>query len=291
MHASQLAHVATCFASVGHLLALDDVRAVGDAAHGYWLANRFRCDAWHERIGAHRGAIERCGTSRRTRLWREITPVLQEILIAEPLTRIVAYLARFLEERGADADWGPLAHSTLGNHIEARHRCLNLMVFGYGLPVERAVALNRLRRLLEFFNDQLLAALPPQPELSLYAFEPDDVLCMQREFRRYSIAGPLQQVRLHSLSVSLDGLLKSDYQAWGVNRSLNESIAESALAMLPPEVFDTFGVVRGRLHATTAKPVPDAQVAIADLEQPLAAPFDLLMPTSMRQPSKAIRRF
>ena len=133
--------------------------------------------------------------------------------------------------------------------------------------------------------------MPPQSELSLYAFEPDDVLCMQRQFRRYSIAGPLQQVRLHSLSASLDGLLKSDYQAWGVNRSLNESIAESDLAMLPTEVFDSFGVVRGRLQAATAQPVSDAQVATTDLERPLAAPFDLLMPSSMRQPSKPLRRF
>lgn len=291
MHATQLAHIATSFASVGHLFATDDIRAVGEAAHGYWLANRFRCDAWHERISSHRSAIERCGTSRRARLWQEVVPTLQEILITEPLTRVVAYLTRFLELRGADADWGPLAHSAFGNHIEARHRCLNLMVFGYGLPVERAVTLNRLRRLLEFFTDHLLGAMPSQPELALYAFEPGRVACIQRDFRRYPMTGPLQQVRLQTLSASLTALISTDHHARGSNGRLNESIAESALAMLPAEAFDSFGLIRGPLQASIAHSVPESPIATDDFEQPLPAPFDLLGPVAPRQPSKAIRRF
>lgn len=289
MHAMHLAQIATNFARVGHALASEEVRAAGDSAHGFWLANRFRCDVWHQRISSHRSAIERCGTSRRARLWREIVPTLQEILISEPLTRVVACLASSLEKRQADADWGALAHSVLASHIEARHRCLNLMVFGHGFPVEKAVNLNRLRRLLEFYNDQLLAALPPLPQLERYAFEPATTAVHQREFRSYTLIGPWHQVRLQLLATSLGNLLAFDHDSLPANPQFNQSIAETALAMLPPGVFDSFGVARSRMHAMIARVAKDSNVYSDDFVRPLAAPFDLLTPHG-RHPRRKSRR-
>ena len=249
---------------------------LGDAAHGYWLSSRFRCDAWHHKISAHRSTVERCGTSQRMRLWREIIPTLQEILISEPLSRTIAYLAGQLERRGADADWGPLAHSVLGNHIDARHRCLNLMVFGYGLPVEGAVTLNRLRRLIEFFSDQLLGALPPQGDLDDYAFNPSVVAHTQRAFRCYPLSGSLQQMRLVSLSTAFQALLDGDYQCESANPRLNQNIAEAALAMWPPDAFDSFGVAQGRIQETLAQVVNESPIILEDVHQSLASPLDLL---------------
>ena len=276
MHATSLAQIAGNFASMGHALTAEHVCLLGDAAHGYWLSNRFRCDAWHQRISAHRSAIERCGTRQRMRLWHEIMPTLQEILISEPLTRTIAYLAGQLERRGTDADWGALAHSVLGNHIDARHRCLNLMVFGYGLPVEGAVSLNRLRRLLEFFSDQLLGALPPQSQLDDYAFVPSLVAQTQRTFRCYPITGTLQQMRLVSLTTSVQQQIDSDYQCASANPRLNRCIAEAALAMWPPAAFDSFGIPRGRLQETLALDINQSPITLEDLHQSLAPPFDLL---------------
>lgn len=291
MHATELAHIAANFASIGYALLSGSEPVLSDSAHGYWLANRFRCDAWHQRISRHRSAIERCGTSQRSRLWHDILPTLQEILISEPLTRAVAYVTSHLEKDDSGSDWGALADSVLVNHVEARHRCLNLMVFGYGLPVEGAVGLNHLRRMIEFYSDQLLGALPPHRDLESYAFEPGLVAAAQRDYRRYSVAGPLPQVRLLSLATAIQQLLASEQLPPSPNSRLNESIAEAALAMLPPDLFDSFGVVRGRVQTALAAAVDESPIASSDFERPLAAPFDLLA-HHLRQPgAKTSRRF
>ncbi len=291
MQVSQLAQLASRLAYVGHGLANEGISASGDAAHSYWLAHRFRCDAWHQRISQHRSAIENCGTSRRTRLWQEITPTLQEVLISEPLTRVVAYLARLLEMRSADADWGALAHSCLSSHVETRHRCLSLMVFGYGLPVERAVGLNRLRRLMEFYTDQLLGSLPNLPNLELYAFEPEAVAETQRDYRRYSRVGPVPNVRLIALTTSLEHRLVRDHHNVAANPRLNASLAEAALGMLPPSLFDSFGTVKSELLSQLSVAIEDTNVHGKDIEQPPAAPFDLISSNTRSEKPNVTRRF
>lgn len=270
MHATHLAQLAGTFASVGHAITADSVQMLGDAAHGYWLASRFRCDAWHERISAHRSAIENCGTSQRARLWRIILPTLQEILISEPLSRTLAYLACYLERRAADTDWGALGDNVLGSHSEARQRCLNLMVFGYGLPVEGAVSLNRLRRLMEFYSDQLIGSLPSQVDLDHYAFDSVLVAQTQRDFRRYSVIGIEPQVRLMTISSTLMQLLNHDHEAQSANPVLNSNIAESAIGMLPAALFDSFGLPQGRIHhALNQWPHADTPLTPRHFHRPL----------------------
>lgn len=291
MHATDLVQLAANLASIGYAFETDPVAQLGDTAHAYWLAHRFRCDAWHQRISRHRSGIEGCGTSQRGRMWREIMPTLEEILVSEPLTRVIAYLARQMEKRGVDGDWGALTHGALANHVQARHRCLNLMVFGHGLPVEKAVGLNRLRRLAEFFNDQLLGALPPQSDLEHYAFEVSLVARAQRDYRCYAMSGPCQQVRLVTLSTAVRGLISSDHRLLSANPRLNENIAQAALAMLPATTFDSFGVARSRVELAVARTVTDSPVASGDFEHPLAPPFDLLAQHLRSPKAKATRRF
>ncbi len=293
MHAKHLVQLAIQLTSAGNALTHSHVQAAGDAAHAYWLANRFRCDAWHERISAHRTAIEKVGTSRRARLWAEMVPTLEEILISEPLTRIVAYIASHLERRRADADWGPLSHSVLDSHIEARHRCLNLMVFGYGFPVERAVRLNRLRRLLEAFNDRLIGCLPALSGLDRYAFEVRAVANAQLESRLQALTSRSVDVHLQSLSASLGSTVKTEYEQRSPNSQFNQRIAEAALAMLPEDVFDSFGVLRGPLQNVLSHTSTDVSIGTDDLEKPLAAPFDLLAVTKRdaRSGQSSSRRF
>src|SRR5690606_30154203 len=124
--------------------------------------------------------LSRPGASRRARHWHEAVPVIQEILLSEPLTRVVAYHAAVLEQQGIEHDFSPLAHSALAAHIEARNRCLHLIVFGPGLSVEDAVTLNRLRRTLESYTDELLSCMSTVENHGLYCFEPRQVSDTQR---------------------------------------------------------------------------------------------------------------
>ncbi len=289
MHARQFVSIASTLAGASHILNRPEIQTCGDAAHSYWLANRFRCDAWHARISQHRTAIDQCGTSRRTRLWHDILPTLQEILCSEPLTRTIAYLAAILETHSADGDWSPLAQSVLSSHVEARLRCLNLMVFGYGIPVEQAVRLNRLRRLMEFASDALISSLPPLRAIELYAFDVPLVLNQQKQFRSYPISEPIERVRVQILISGVEQALLMDHDQRTANPQLNENIAEAALGLLPKESFDSFGVSHTRTHTTASHSLSDIEVVTDDLDHPLAAPFDLFVQPK-RQPTEKTRR-
>lgn len=274
MHARQLLALASTMAGVGHAINRSNIHTVGDAAHGYWLANRFRCDAWHQRISQHRTAIERCGTSRRTRLWTEILPTLEEILTSEPLSRVMAYLSALLEIRSSDGDWSALSHSVLASHVEARLRCLNLMVFGYGFPVEQAVRLNRLRRLMESTNDSLISSLPMLPQLDGYGFDIAFIVHQQTQLKAYPLSDGIDRVRLQCLVIGAVRSIQLDHGNLAANPRLNESIAESALGLLPPELFDSFGIARGRLTSSTSHTSTDIAVTTDDFDHPIAEPFN-----------------
>lgn len=277
MHARQLLALASTMAGVGQVLDRANIQVKGDAAHGYWLANRFRCDAWHQRISQHRTAIERCGTSRRARLWTEILPTLEEILASEPLSRVMAYLSALLELRSADGDWSALSHSVLASHVEARLRCLNLMVFGYGFPVEQAVRLNRLRRLMESTNDSLISSLPPLPQLDGYGFDLPFIVHQQAQLKSYPLSDAVDRVRLQCLVIGAVRSIQMDHMNAAANPRLNESIAESALGLLPSALFDSFGVAQGRLISSASHAGADIEVSTDDLDHPLAEPFNLFV--------------
>lgn len=290
MHARQLLSLASTLASVGHALNRREVHASGDAAHGYWLANRFRCDAWHKHISHHRTAIERCGTSRRTRLWTDILPTLEEILASEPLTRVIAYMAALLELRSADGDWSALSHSVLASHIEARLRCLNLMVFGHGFPVEQAVRLNRLRRMMEFTSDCLISSLPTLPELDSYGFDIPLIVNQQKQFRLHPVSHGVERIRIETLVTSAERTIQRDHANQSANPRLNESIAEAALGLLPPELFDSFGLAQSRMHSLATYSSGDIEVATDDFDHPVAEPFDLFMQPRRHGIEKSRRR-
>lgn len=277
MHARQLLAVASSLAEVGQVLNRSHIHTAGDAAHAYWLANRFRCDAWHQRISQHRTAIERCGTSRRRRLWDEILPTLEEILISEPLSRVTAYLSALLEIRLADGDWSALAHSVLASHIEARLRCLNLMVFGYGFPVEQAVRLNRLRRLMETTNDSLIGSLPSLPQLDGYGFDLPLIYRQQSGLSRSWESEGIDRIRLQCFVASALRSISMDHGKQSANPRLNANIAESAMGLLPPELFDSFGLIHSRRYWLAIQPGNDITSATNDLDRPLAEPFNFFI--------------
>ena len=123
MHAITLAELASSFVGVATSLLQQRIVPSHEAAQALWTLHRSRCDEWAYRLASHREAMNRSGASARTRHWHEVMPVLQEILLTEPLTRTLACFATQLEEAQLSDEFAPLMHSNLVSHIEARHRC------------------------------------------------------------------------------------------------------------------------------------------------------------------------
>ncbi len=281
MHAVELADLASTLvraAPAQYALRLSPGR---QAPEDYWLAARYRHENWMHDLSLHRDAISRPGISRRTRQWQEILPILQEILLSEPLSRVVGYHAEVLDELGIDHDFAPLANSSLAAHVEARNRCLHLIVFGQGLPVESAVSLNRLRRTLECFTDNLLSCLPPVDYCGLYCFDPSQVADRQIEFT--TPIGRSTWTTLQTLC-SADELWHSirhgvDWRS-GSPR-LNYQLSQHVLRLNSAQSFDSFGVPHSAAFSQFLHNSPES-TAMGSQSHPLFAIAPLSAEISQR---------
>lgn len=290
MHALQHAQVALHFTALGRALVAKSILPTNDSAHAYWLAQRFRCDLWHRTISDHRSRIERCGTSRRLEAWYQIQPVLEEILATEPLVRVVAYSARLLEASGNDSDWGALAHSALVNQLEARQRCLNLIVFGHGLPVEQAVKLNRIRRLLELVTDQMLGLMPQLADLSHYGFDEVQIKSLQSRIATCSVRSRFPLFYRQMLSAHISLRLRAELDTRTAHAELNRELLSAAMGMFPSVSFDSLGLPIGPMHREGLEPTQDSDVNLTDLSRPISAPFHLLH-QAVREPTPSSKRY
>ena len=254
MHAITLAELASTFVGVAATVLKERLLPAQEAAQALWTIHRSRCDEWNYRLASHRDALNRNGATARSKKWHEVMPVLQEILLTEPLTRTLACFASHLEELQLSDEFSPLLHSNLVSHIEARHRCLNLIVFGQGLSVESSVRLNRLRRNLETYSDHLLAVMPQTSTVESYCFDSRAILNTRMELSRTvdSLDGRWLQLHMQSLERQLWQNLQSDIDWRAANGRLNHRISQSVLALLPHRTFDGFGLPRRAGFSTLA---------------------------------------
>lgn len=251
MHAFHLANMAIAFAR--HAITQHKIGALPSrqSSNSYWLASRFRHEEWSGRLARHRLEIQRPGVSHRAARWHQILPVIQEVLLAEPLTRFIAYFAELQQSRvGCRAaessdepasDFASLAATACNSHIEARNRCLNLIVFGQGLAGEQAERLNTLRHEMEYLSDQLLATLPQRGALDFYAFDLPTV----EETHSAIFESGKPDAHLQTLTIALRLHLEKSFpnmdQRAGCGR-LNERVAKVTLKMLSADLFDGFGM-------------------------------------------------
>ncbi len=290
MHALDLTDLATTY--VRHSAAQVALRCSPhrEVVHSYWVISRFRRDYWSSRLAAHRLDIQKPGTSFRKQKWLEITPVIQEVLLSEPLARCLAYHATLLEEQEIDRDFAPLAHSVLGAHVEARNRCLHLIVFGHGLPVEDAVRLNRLRRNMEIYTDQLLATMHPVQNLDAFCFDSPTVLHSQRG----AGSGHTCPTQLHTSSLA-EGFKKTvfgDTDHRIANMRLNQKLAHIVLRLMPNTLFDSFGVPKSNHFAMFDGESSESDGRRDDLASPLVYPLNILtgVPMSRREIEQTSQR-
>ncbi|GAB5401929.1 MAG: hypothetical protein Aurels2KO_01600 [Aureliella sp.] len=172
---------------------------------------------------------------------------MQDVLLTEPLARLLAYFGNILQTRtrkskpAASADFAALAETTCQSHVEARNRCLNLIVFGQGLSVQHATQLNQLRRQMEVLTDQLLATLPQHASIDEYAFDMESVLETHQAL--FDAPEPSQQLKIFTLGLAAKlASLRPDLDKRAGSPRLNGRVGSVVLKFFPPEAFDSFGV-------------------------------------------------
>lgn len=242
----------------------------------YWTFSRQRINQWHEQLHRIKEHLDRPGAIRRAALWAEAQPVIEEVLLSEMMTRYLASLTSFLELKQQDEDAHPIARNIFQSHCEVRNRCLHLMVYAPGLPVELSVHLNRLRFLMERWIDQILGCMPQEVEITPYCFSQE-----QLEEARKSQYGDTNEIsnRLwwSLLLAGLRGNISGQLDRRPNSPRLNALIAQQVLGMFNSDYFDDFGLLKSvRLQAIEAA-VSDSDAQKADDSYELKSPLNTLL--------------
>jgi hypothetical protein len=208
------------------------------AIEQYWSASKARLDNWSK---ACRGylrlqisappAVAADGLF--IMAWQEARPIIEEILVAEILTRIWTAAVSLGNDR-RDCSWQPIVRSVFTGHLTARNRALNVLVYGRGFSAREASELNALRRRCERWTDLLLSYLvdarsAAPSRIYEFAFEPDRThefakdLADDKEDRSKPLPAEMLQASLRAAFAK--GLEHDSPQA-----RLNQQIANSIIA-------------------------------------------------------------
>ncbi len=290
MHAIHLTELAVVFSMHAEAQLQLEYCPPREDGNSFWLASRFRHEEWSGRLARHRTEVQRPGASHRAYCWNSVYPIMQEILLAEPLTRVLSYYGELLEARKptpATGQFVSLASTCLHSHVEARNRCLNLIVFGQGLPVEHATRLNRLRRHMEQVTDALLACFPQHRSLQEHAFEPLELA--EQHHALTSARDKQQALRVHATSLRMqlwnDNFSSIDSRA--SSKRLNRRISQVVLKMFGKQLFDSFGTPVSAEFARLSDPPVCADTTLDANDRTLQ---DLLVPVAQR-PEAVTRRW
>lgn len=260
MHAIDLARLAAVAAAHAPTMLLIRPAVSPEAMVGYWTQARQRFDLWHRGLGRFT-ELENAGRSVAIRdWWQEHLPMIEEILVSETLTRVMAAVGSGLDIRRACDDVSPITQSVFVTHLEARNRVLRLLLFGRGGSAEDAMRLNRLRRCVERWTDFLLGPLLRQhPPAGRYTHDSARAQSFAEDAAQIALSGDtaaVSRLTLAALETSLSGMCRTEAALPQANRQL----AQAVLACFRPECFDSLGLLKSaRLQRLTDNESPEAE--------------------------------
>lgn len=245
MHAVQLADLAAILALHGPSLLFRRELISEEALHAYWAANRGRSESWNRRLGEYQEHERDGGMADLRQWWEEQYPLLEEILLSEPLTRIYAGLAASLDAKGETEQISPITHSVFLNHLEARNRVLQLMIYGRGAAVEVAVRLNRLRAAVESWCDALIGHLggSQDRQWERYAVDVSRARAFAEDARQLP-SGTARDTAGWLMTAAMRETLVRRSQPHAATPKANQQVSDAVLMCLRPDLFDSVGVLK-----------------------------------------------
>lgn len=275
MHTIWMVELAALWADFGKAIGYTHLKLPLPALNSYWIASRQRADRWNEALFVYRQQLESVGAIERSHVWRQIRRVIEEVLLSEVLTRVMAAIATDLEDGTGDEDASPITSSVYQTHLEARQRCLQLMVDGFGQPVSDAVHLNRLRFQLEEWTDMFLAQLGDRPGPKQHCHRLSRLEDWIEEDLD-SDGRPTSQLEQQLRNVGIRRWLSRLKDTEAANPVYNQEICDSVLAMLRPEWFDSLGCFQSLAAHRMQSMIEETDGMVSSLLSPLSQPLDML---------------
>ncbi|QEF99589.1 hypothetical protein Mal15_36550 [Stieleria maiorica] len=266
MHCVTLADLAATLSQHGPSLLELRPRIPSATIMRYWTASRSRHELWHRVMGRYRDAKHAGNYGRLADWWSEHVVVLEEVLVSELLTRVVAAIGA--ETAAVDGEESHESHQSLSavthgiylGHIEASNRVAQIMLESCGARVQDTVRLNRLRYGVERWTDWLIGRVSVHRDRSFqYSIDIERSRTFYDEVREGASCAH-RDTTTWLMNAAMREMLVRRTSETSALAQANHEVASSALAMFRPELFDDYGVPKSvwlnRLQRDAAKLKP-----------------------------------
>ncbi|TWU19265.1 hypothetical protein [Allorhodopirellula heiligendammensis] len=244
MHVVELAELAAVMAHHGPALLYRHASVPPEAVSSYWTASRQRLDLWHHTLVRFNRAEANASPCSLRQWWQEHIGVIEEILVSELLTRVVAAVADGTDRASGRDEFSPIAQAIYLSHLEARNRVQTLILDRRGCSVSEAIRVNRLRRTTERWMDILIGQLAGHDRaLVRYGIDADRTNGHADDYG-WQVTSPQRETIAWLIRASLLESIRPKVALQASLPHANQSIADSLLLILRPELFDSVGTLK-----------------------------------------------
>lgn len=275
MHCVTIADLAATLSQYGPSLLDLRPNVPSEVILRYWTASRSRHELWHRAMGRYRDA-QATGNYRLIRdWWGEHSLVLEEIIVSELLTRVVAAIGAESAAPGDSTDQGgPTDHVASESHeslaavthgvfvaqLEASNRVGRIILDGKGAQVAELVRLNRLRYGVERWTDWLIGRVSVNLTRGYdYCIDAERAKTFCDEIEETAVSTP-DDTTTWLMNAAMRDMLVRRTSAEAALPQANHHVASSVLALFRPELFDAEGFPKSmwlrRLQDNAAKMKP-----------------------------------
>jgi hypothetical protein len=264
MHAREILELAGLASCHGRALMVAPGCLPQETLQRYWSASKCRLDRWARTLKGLGHAPPELKRGRRAAQAGYAFSVLEEILVAEVLTRVWTAVLVGYDHHRESKDAEVIARSIFIGHLEARQRTLQLLAHDPAVTTsQECMLLNRLRRRAEHWIDLLIGHLSVAEKLQEFAVHPLRAQEFADDLRRQPEVLRQQSWRL--TLASLRAAFRHEISASSPNADVNGQIADSIVGCFPPEAFDSTGLLGSLWMARLKKSAADAELLIGDL--------------------------
>jgi hypothetical protein len=238
MHAYGLADLAALAAVHGRQLIAADPETIDRSLTAYWRASRCRLDRWRRSLSVmakHRDHLPWTAAE---------VGVVEEILVSEILSRVVAAVAVAHDASHAVTESAPIGRNIFDGHLDARRRALSLVTAPQVHPPTNVDAILALHRQCDRWNDLLLAYLLPYAVVDEFAASPARVRDFAYDVREHLRSGTSSDATVTMIVAGLRSSLSRVSESNSTNADLNLEIAAAVVGGFSPGFFDSHGHLR-----------------------------------------------